>query len=57
MVDSGTGHFGDVRFGPFRDASLGASVNEGPMDGSLLGMSYLSQFQITISGDQMVLRR
>ncbi len=48
---------GDVRFGPFRDASLGASVNEGDMDGSLLGMSYLSQFQITISGDQMVLRR
>jgi aspartyl protease family protein len=48
---------GDVRFGPFRDASLGASVNEENMDGSLLGMSYLSQFQITISGDQMVLRR
>jgi aspartyl protease family protein len=48
---------GDVRFGPFRDASLGATVNEGDMDGSLLGMSYLSQFQITISGDQMVLRR
>jgi len=48
---------GDVQFGPFRDVSLGASVNEGDMDGSLLGMSYLSQFQITISGDQMVLRR
>ena len=48
---------GDVQFGPFRNVSLGASVNEGDMDGSLLGMSYLSQFQITISGDQMVLRR
>ncbi len=47
----------DVRFGPFSDPSIGASVNEGSMDGSLLGMSYLSQFQITISGDQMVLRR
>lgn len=47
----------DVRFGPFRDASLGASVNEGEMDGSLLGMAYLNQFQITISGDQMVLSR
>ncbi len=47
----------DVRFGPFRDASLGASVNEGEMDGSLLGMAYLNQFKITISGDQMVLSR
>ena len=54
---AGLVQLGDVRFGPFRDASLGASVNEGDMDGSLLGMSYLSQFQITISGDQMVLQR
>lgn len=47
----------DVRFGPFADARLGASVSEGAMDGSLLGMSYLGQFQITLSGDEMVLRR
>ena len=47
----------DVRLGPFADASLAASVNEGAMDGSLLGMAYLGQFHITISGDQMVLSR
>jgi len=47
----------DVRLGPFTDASLAASVNEGAMDGSLLGMAYLGQFHITISGDQMVLSR
>ena len=47
----------DVRLGPFTDASLSASVNEGQMDGSLLGMAYLGQFEISISGDQMVLRR
>ena len=47
----------DVSFGPFTDASLGASVNQAPMDISLLGMSYLGQFQIMIAGDQMVLRR
>jgi aspartyl protease family protein len=47
----------NVSFGPFQDASLRASVNEAPMDISLLGMSYLGQFQITIAGDQMVLRR
>lgn len=47
----------DVRFGPFEDASLPASVNRGEMDISLLGMDYLGQFQISIAGDEMVLRR
>ncbi len=47
----------DVSFGPFHEPSLGASVNEAAMDVSLLGMSYLGQFQISIAGDQMVLRR
>lgn len=47
----------NVTFGPFHEDGLGASVNEAPMDISLLGMSYLGQFQITIAGDQMVLRR
>ena len=46
-----------VRFGPFQDAGVAASVNQAPMDISLLGMSYLGQFQISIAGDQMVLRR
>ncbi len=47
----------NVSFGPFQDDALRASVNEAPMDISLLGMSYLGQFQITIAGDKMVLRR
>ena len=32
-------------------------VNEGDMDGSLLGMEYLSRYAIEITGDQMILRR
>ncbi|MGV8988394.1 MAG: retropepsin-like aspartic protease family protein [Cypionkella sp.] len=47
----------NVEFGPFSDGSLSASVNQAPMDISLLGMDYLGRFQITISGDQMVLKR
>lgn len=47
----------NVSFGPFEDAGLPAAVNQGAMDISLLGMDYLGQFQISIAGDQMVLRR
>lgn len=47
----------DLRFGPFDEASLGVSVNETEMDMSLLGMSYLGRFKITMSGDRMVLSR
>jgi aspartyl protease family protein len=32
-------------------------VNEGDMDGSLLGMEYLGRYAIEITGDQMILRR
>jgi aspartyl protease family protein len=47
----------DVTLGPFHDPSLGAYVNEGDMDGSLLGMDYLGRFRIEIAGDRMILRR
>lgn len=47
----------NVGFGPFHEETLPASVNQGEMDISLLGMDYLGQFQITIAGDKMVLRR
>lgn len=47
----------DVRLGPYADASLRAYVNDGDMDGSLLGMDYLGRFRIEIAGDRMVLRR
>lgn len=47
----------DVRLGPFLDPRIGAYVNEGEMDGSLLGMDYLGRFSIEIAGDRMILRR
>lgn len=47
----------DVRFGPFSDDQIRAAVTTGSMDVSLLGMSYLGQFEISIKGDEMELRR
>lgn len=46
-----------VAFGPFKDSDVVAYVSEGEMDGSLLGMSYLSQFRMEIADRQMILRR
>ncbi|MDA7424691.1 retropepsin-like aspartic protease family protein [Thalassococcus lentus] len=48
----------EVGFGPFTDQGVRAYVNEGRMDQSLLGMSYLQRFdRIEISGDRLVLER
>lgn len=47
----------DVRLGPYTDPTLRAFVNDGDMDGSLLGMDYLGRFRIEIAGDRMVLHR
>ncbi len=48
----------EVRFGPFTDHKVRAWVNDGEMQGSLLGMSYLSRFSnIQISGNTMTLSR
>ena len=45
-----------VQLGPFSHQNIPASINEGEMPGSLLGMRYLSLFdRIEISGDQMTL--
>lgn len=46
-----------VQFGPFRDAGLNAFVNDGEMEGSLLGMDYLGLFRIEITQDRMILSR
>lgn len=47
-----------VRFGPFEDHGVRASVNSGEMSHSLLGMSYLESFgSIRIEAGQMVLER
>lgn len=47
----------DVTLGPYADDRLPAWVNDGEMEGSLLGMDYLGRFRIEIAGDVMVLRR
>lgn len=47
----------EVMLGPHRDARLTAVVNEGDMDTSLLGMSYLGRYSIEITGGEMILRR
>ena len=47
----------DVTLGPYRDPRLAAVVNEGDLDTSLLGMSYLGRYSIEITGGQMILRR
>lgn len=46
-----------VEFGPFTDRDVVAYVSEGEMEGSLLGMSYLSQFRVEIADREMILRR
>lgn len=47
-----------VQLGDFTDTNVRASVSEGMMDGSLLGMTYLDRFgHIEISGDRMRLTR
>jgi len=47
-----------VSFGDMTDRRLTAWVNEGELDISLLGMSYLSRFdEIAFSGNKLILRR
>jgi aspartyl protease family protein len=45
-----------VELGPFRSEGFRAYVNEGEMDGSLLGMDYLGQFHMEFRGGELVLR-
>lgn len=48
----------EVVFGAFTDRDVTAWVNDGEMDISLLGMSYLSRFErIAIEGGQLMLTR
>lgn len=47
-----------LQLGDILDRNVRAYVTDGDMDGSLLGMDYLSRFsKIEIAGDKMVLRR
>lgn len=47
----------NVVFGPFQDDAVAAYVTDGEMDGSLLGMSYLGRFDISIKNNEMILTR
>lgn len=47
----------NVELGPIFDEVLAAYVNDGEMDGSLLGMDYLGRFHIEITGNSMILTR
>lgn len=46
-----------IELGPFRTENFRAYVNEGVMDGSLLGMDYLGQFRMEFAGDRLILRQ
>lgn len=46
-----------LTLGPWQDHDLPASVAGDGLDRSLLGMSYLSRFRITLDGDRMRLSR
>lgn len=46
-----------IVLGPFSDTDVTAYVNEGEMDGSLLGMDYLGRFDISLMDDEMALTR
>ncbi len=46
-----------LTLGPWQDKDVPASVNGGDLAGSLLGMSYLSRFDMAISGNTLSLRR
>lgn len=57
MVRTARVRLSEVTLGPWQDDSIGAYVNEGAMEGSLLGMDYLGRYAIEIAGDRMILRR
>ena len=53
-----TVRLGTVRLGDLVDKNIRASVNDAPMEKSLLGMRYLSRFNtIEITKNQMILKR
>ena len=46
-----------IELGGFRSENFRAYVNEGAMDGSLLGMEYLGQFRMEFAGNMLILRQ
>jgi aspartyl protease family protein len=56
-VDTAPVTLASFDFAGFSDVGVEAVVNAGDLDMSLLGMSYLKAFHITIDGEVMTLRR
>jgi aspartyl protease family protein len=56
-VRTATVRLSEVELGPHRDLDFAAEVNDGDLDISLLGMTYLSRYRISVAGDQMELSR
>ncbi|MBS0563061.1 MAG: TIGR02281 family clan AA aspartic protease [Proteobacteria bacterium] len=57
MVATAPIRLDSLGLGPWEDRDLPATVNSGALDRSLLGMSYLSRYKITLSGRTMTLAR
>ncbi len=58
LVRTAPVHLGTLQVGDMIDKNLRAVVNAGPMEGSLLGMSYLSRFEkIEITRGRLILTR
>ncbi len=56
-VDTAPVRIATFGLGDITDTDIAASVNGGELDTSLLGMSYLSRFEMTVSRDRLVLKR
>ncbi|MFT3688211.1 retropepsin-like aspartic protease family protein [Paenirhodobacter sp.] len=47
-----------IDIGPIHDSDIRAVVNDGEMDGSLMGMTYLTRFaRVEFNGNRMILER
>lgn len=56
-VDTAPVNLDTVEFAGFSDHGIEAVVNAGDLDTSLLGMSYLSRFSVTLAGETLTLSR
>jgi aspartyl protease family protein len=56
-VATATIRLDSLALGPYEDRGLAASVTAGDLDQSLLGMSYLGRYEMTVTGDRLRLRR
>jgi aspartyl protease family protein len=58
MVRTAPATVNEIRLGPVTDRNVQVYVNEGEMEGSLLGMTYLRRFsRIEIADDKLILTR